>query len=395
MGHGRNDPRFFASLRMTLRNGSRARPWQTVKKRILILTASFGEGHNSAARGIRDGLARVAPEGTEVELRDLFAEAYGSINELVRKGYLALVNFAPGAWGAVYRWLERKKDFDTEFARFPRLKDHFAALLERFQPDVMTCTFPAYPNVLRQIQGPSTEYSRPCKIVVVITDSITINAVWYRCAADYFLVANQQSASVLRAAGIAAEKIKVFGFPVSPKFADSAGSNRVLPPSNSERRVLYMIHAATRGAPELAQRLADLGVDLTVTIGRADRLMPEIEAAVGDRAKVVGWTEDLPRMLHDSHLLIGKAGGATVQETIAAACPMIINYVVAGQEEGNAQLIVETNSGVIANSPREVIAQVKRAFADDAKQWREWSANVSRLSKPRAALDIAEFLLSI
>ena len=380
---------------MTLRNGSRARPWQTVKKRILILTASFGEGHNSAARGIRDGLARVAPEGTEVELRDLFAEAYGSINELVRKGYLALVNFAPGAWGAVYRWLERKKDFDTEFARFPRLKDHFAALLERFQPDVMTCTFPAYPNVLRQIQGPSTEYSRPCKIVVVITDSITINAVWYRCAADYFLVANQQSASVLRAAGIAAEKIKVFGFPVSPKFADSAGSNRVLPPSNSERRVLYMIHAATRGAPELAQRLADLGVDLTVTIGRADRLMPEIEAAVGDRAKVVGWTEDLPRMLHDSHLLIGKAGGATVQETIAAACPMIINYVVAGQEEGNARLIVETNSGVIANSPREVIAQVKRAFADDAKQWREWSANVSRLSKPRAALDIAQFLLSI
>ena len=366
-----------------------------MKKRILILTASFGEGHNSAARGIHDGLARVAPQGTEVELRDLFAEAYGPVNELVRKGYLALVNFAPGAWGAVYRWLERKGDFDTEFARFPRLKDHFAALLERFQPDVMTCTFPAYPNVLRQIQGRSAECSRSCKNVVVITDSITINAVWYRCAADYFLVANEQSASVLRAAGIATEKIKVSGFPVSPKFADSGGSNRVLPPSKSERRLLYMIHAGTRGAPELAQRLADLGVDLTVTIGRADRLMPEIEAAVGDRAKVVGWTDDLPRMLHDSHLLIGKAGGATVQETIAAACPMIINCVVSGQEEGNARLIVETNSGAIANSPREVIEQVQRAFADDAKQWREWSANISRLSKPRAAIDIADFLLSI
>jgi processive 1,2-diacylglycerol beta-glucosyltransferase len=366
-----------------------------VKKRILILTASFGEGHNSAARGIRDGLARVAPEGTEVELRDLFAEAYGPVNELVRKSYLALVNFAPSAWGAVYRWLERKKDFDTEFARFSRLEDHFAALLERFQPDVMTCTFPAYPNVLRQIQGRNAGCSRPCKIVVVITDSITINAVWYRCAADYFLVANDQSAAVLRAAGVAAEKIKVFGFPVSPKFADSARSNCVLPPINSERRVLYMIHAATRGAPELAQRLAELGVDLTVTIGRADRLMPEIEAAVGGKARVIGWTGDIPRMLHESHLLIGKAGGATVQETIAAACPMIINYVVAGQEEGNARLIVETNSGAIASSPRDVIAQVQRAFADDAKKWREWSANISKLSRPRAALDIAQFLLSL
>jgi processive 1,2-diacylglycerol beta-glucosyltransferase len=365
-----------------------------VNKRILILTASFGEGHNSAARGIRDGLARVAPEGTEVELRDLFAEAYGPVNELVRKSYLAVVNFVPGAWGAVYRWLDRKKDFDTEFARFSRLEDHFAVLLERFQPDVMTCTFPAYPNVLRKIQRLNAECSRPCKIVVVITDSITINAAWYRCAADYFVVANEQSASVLRSAGVASEKIKIFGFPVSPKFADSAGSNRVLPPGSSERRVLYMIHAATRGAPELAQRLADLGVGLTVTIGRADRLMPEIEAAVGDKAKVIGWTDELPRMLHESHLLIGKAGGATVQEAIAAACPMIINYVVAGQEEGNARLIVETNSGVIANSPREVIAQVQHAFADDAKQWHEWSANISKLSRPRAALDIAKFLLS-
>ncbi|TMP97607.1 MAG: UDP-N-acetylglucosamine--LPS N-acetylglucosamine transferase, partial [Verrucomicrobia bacterium] len=87
-------------------------------KRILILTASFGEGHNSAARGVRDGLARVAPEQSEVELRDLFAEAYGSVNKLVRKSYLALVNFAPGAWGAVYRWLDRKEDFDESFQRF-------------------------------------------------------------------------------------------------------------------------------------------------------------------------------------------------------------------------------------------------------------------------------------
>jgi processive 1,2-diacylglycerol beta-glucosyltransferase len=366
-----------------------------VKKRILILTASFGEGHNSAARGIRDGLARVAPEGTEVELHDLFADAYGPLNELVRKSYLAVVNFAPRAWGAVYRWLDRKKNFDEEFQRFSRLEQHFAALLERFQPDVVVCTFPAYPNVLRRIQNRNGGRSGSSKLVVVVTDSITINASWYRCSADYFSVGNEESAAVLRAAEIPQEKIKVFGFPVSPKFADAATLNRVSPPGNSDCRVLYMIHAATRGAPELAQRLAELGVDLTVTIGRADSLMAAIKSAVGEKAKVIGWTDDLPQMLHESHLLIGKAGGATVQETIAAGCPMIINYVVAGQEEGNARLIVETNSGVIANSPQEVVSQVQRAFADDARQWREWSANISKLSRPRAALDMAEFLLSL
>jgi hypothetical protein len=50
---------------------------------------------------------------------------------------------------------------------------------------------------------------------------------------------------------------------------------------------------------------------------------------------------------------------------------------------------------VIAHSPREVIAKVQRAFADDAKQWHEWAGNISKLSRPRAALDIADFLMSL
>jgi UDP-N-acetylglucosamine:LPS N-acetylglucosamine transferase len=365
-----------------------------MKKRILILTASFGEGHNSAARGVRDALARVAPDSAEVELRDLFAEAYGPVNELVRRSYLTLVNLAPRAWGAVYRWLDGQKDFDEEFSRFSRLKDHFAVLLERFQPDLVVCTFPAYSNVLRKIAAESPDRFRQCKIVVIVTDSITINAAWYRSAADYFVVANEQTASVLRAVGINPHKIKVFGFPVSPKFADFTGWNRAAPSDGSERRVLYMIHAATHGAPDLVRRLTELQIDLTVTIGRADRLRPAIQAALdGHQAKIVGWTDELPRLLNESHLLIGKAGGATVQETIAARCPMIINHVVAGQEEGNARLIIENNAGAIALSPGEVVAHVHRAFADDGKQWSEWLVNISNLSRPRAALDIAEFLL--
>jgi processive 1,2-diacylglycerol beta-glucosyltransferase len=361
------------------------------KKRILILSASFGEGHNSAARGIRDGLTRIAPQETEIELRDLFAEAYGPINELVRRSYLAVVNYMPAAWGAVYQWLDRKKDFEKEFRRFKRLNDHLAGVVERFRPHVVVSCFPAYPHVLQQILGSKGH----CKNIVAITDSITVNAVWFRGSGDFFLAPNEQSAAVLRTAGVAPEKIKTFGFPVSPKFADLT-KDRQLPSSDCQPRVLYMIHHATLGAPGLVRQLAGLGIDLTVTIGRAKKLRPAIEEAAGrSKTKIVGWTDDLPRMLRDSHLLIGKAGGATVQETIAAGCPMIINHVVAGQEEGNARLIVETNSGVVAGSRREVIAQVQHAFANDAKQWREWAGNISRLSRPRASLDIAEFLMSL
>lgn len=378
-------------------------------KKILILTVSFGEGHNAAARGIRDGLARVAPDA-HVEMHDLFAEAYGAFNELIRKAYLTLINRWPRSWGTVYRWLDRKTTTDRDLARyfFP-VRNRLAHLLARFRPDIVVSVFPPYPYLLTQILGAD----RWCKSVVVITDSITVNAIWYRCDADYFLVPNEQSAAVVRDGGIAPESIKTFGFPVSPKFADlaqepalSASRMGRQAPSENNRRILYVINAGTQKAPEVVNKILDLNVDLTVTVGRDEKLRNAIESVTqnrksrlrpgyGGRVDMVGWTDELPRILSESHILIGKAGGAMVQETIAARCPMIITHIVSGQEEGNARLIVETNSGVIALSPDEVIAQVQRAFADDAKLWREWEANISKLSRPRASLDIAEFLLSI
>jgi processive 1,2-diacylglycerol beta-glucosyltransferase len=358
-------------------------------KKILILTAGYGEGHNAAARGIRDGLARVAPDA-QVEMRDIFAESFGAFHDLVRKSYLGLINHWPRAWGYVYRWLDHKTDFDRSFARFVQTKKKLAEVLASFQPDVVASVFPAYPYLLNQVSAPNRSYRN----VVVVTDSITVNAIWYRSDADYFLVPNELSADVVRAAGIAPAKIKTFGFPVNPKFADLAPDRQLAP--GEKPRVLYMITAGTAKAPGLVSKLLDLDLALTVTVGRNEELRKEIQAtARGRKIDIVGWSDEVPRLLSEHHLLIGKAGGATVQETIAARCPMIINHVVSGQEEGNARLIVETNSGVIARSPAEVVAQVERAFADGARLWREWEANISRLSRPRASLDIAEFLLSI
>lgn len=358
-------------------------------KRILILTAGFGEGHNSAARGVRAGLARVAPK-VEVELRDLFPETFGAFNEIVRRTYLALINRWPKSWGYVYNWLDRKTDFDKRFQRFRRLRKNFGRLLDRFQPDVVVSTFPPYPYLLQQILG----NERRCKNIAVVTDSITVNAIWYRSSADYFIVANEQSAVVVRNGGVQPEKIKVFGFPVSPRFADFTKDRQS--PAEVMPRVLYVINAGTHRAPALVRKLLELDIQLTVTVGRDEKLRRAVEAAAGDhKIHIFGWTDELPRLLCENHVLIGKAGGATVQETIAAGCPMIISHIVSGQEEGNARLIVETNSGVIALSNDEIVAEVQRAFADDAKQWHKWSANISKLSRPRASLDIAEFLLSI
>ena len=234
-------------------------------KRILILTAGFGEGHNSAARGVRAGLARVAPK-IEVELRDLFPETFGAFNEMVRRTYLATINYWPKSWGYVYNWLNRIQDFDRRFQRFRGLKKNLGRLLDRFQPDVVVSTFPAYPFLLQQILG----NERRCKNVAIVTDSITVNAIWYRSPADYLLVANDQSATVIRDAAVPPEKIKVFGFPVSPRFVDFAKKQAVL--SHARPRVLYAINAGTGRAPSLVRSLLEFDVDLTVVMPMTRRL---------------------------------------------------------------------------------------------------------------------------
>src|SRR5206468_10608928 len=98
----------------------------------------------------------------------------------------------------------------------------------------------------------------------VITDSITVNEIWYRSGADYLCVPNVQSAEIVRAGGVTPERIKIFGFPVSPKFAEANRHRQS--PNESNPRVLYMINAGTRRAPALVKRLLDLDIDLTVTV---------------------------------------------------------------------------------------------------------------------------------
>ena len=365
-------------------------------KNILILTAGYGEGHNSAARGIRDGLRKIAPHDVHVELHDLFADTYGIVNDWVRILYMGMINRTPRVWGVIYRWLDRQTDFVGDFRIFFPLKSYLRRLLARLQPDVIVSVYPAYPHILDEMfsrGGPPQS-----KRVVVVTDSISVNAMWYQCSADYFLLPNEVSADVLLQAGVPAEKVKTLGFPVSPVFAQP-GEPRPEPSDENGRRVLYIINAANGSAPELVRRLAHLpDIQLTVTVGRNAGLKVSVEKirrTVTQEFETVAWSDELPRLLRANHLVISKAGGATVQEAMCAGCPIIVNHVIPGQEEGNARYIMETKSGTVALTHDAVMAAVQNVFANDAALWREWSTNISQLGKPTASLDIAKFLLSL
>ncbi len=361
-------------------------------KKILILTAGFGDGHNAAARNLRDAIEQ-ADEDARAEVLDLFADSYGAFNTLARKTYLGMVAYAPKLWGQFYSLLENPL-VEKQLGGFTRLQAVLEKILAQTQPDCVVSVYPVYGHVIKKIYA--SHHERPFRFITVVTDSITVNSAWFRVPCDYFCVANDATAEVLKQGGVAEDQIKVLGFPVSPVFADNSV---VLPEPIGEepRRVLYIINTGKKKAGKAIDRLLEIeDVHLTITAGRDPDLRAKLIERTRDqehRVKVLGWTNQLPELMMSHHLVISKAGGATVQEAIAARCPMIVNQVIPGQEEGNAELIQKFNLGAVVEKNKEVAEAVELAFEKRAALWSEWRKNLRKISRPDAAMKIAELVL--
>jgi processive 1,2-diacylglycerol beta-glucosyltransferase len=363
-------------------------------RKILLLTAGYGEGHNAAARGLQAAFQHLAPGAVEAQFHDLFATTYGAAHEQARRNYVTLINRAPRVWAAIYALLDRTPLLALTLPFLAALRRALAELIAREQPAALVSVYPVYAHLIARLYPAGRP--RPFAMHTVITDSITVNRVWLCDANDSLLVPNEDTARVLAGLGVPAAKVRTLGFPVHPRFALEK-IERPDPGAGVAPRVLYMVNSRPDLAPAIVRELLRIEpLQLTVTAGRDLALAARIEAVAREMGRTIelhGWTDQMPTLLRTHHLLIGKAGGATVQETVAACTPMLLTGVVPGQEEGNARLLFDNDCGRLAETPKALATAVKDSFADDAAQWRRWVANITRLSRPDAALRIAEFVL--
>src|SRR3954468_7183283 len=206
-------------------------------KKVLILTASFGEGHNTAARNIREAL-EMSSEEVVVEVLDLFASTYGVINTLLRKTHLQVVQKTPRLWGEIYKWLDHSSMLEGNLGSMTRLNNSLEDIVQEYQPDCIVSTYPAYGHAIRELYKDHAE--RPFRFITVITDSISVNSIWFKAPSDYYCVANELTAEVLRKAGVAPSQVKPLGFPVSPFFVDKTFPDESPPATPADARVFYI-----------------------------------------------------------------------------------------------------------------------------------------------------------
>ncbi|HZZ19231.1 MAG TPA: galactosyldiacylglycerol synthase [Opitutaceae bacterium] len=365
-----------------------------METRIIILTAAYGEGHNAAANALATAFNEEMPGSAKVI--DVFAQSNPWLNSVVRKAYLTAINRTPRLWKLIYALMDKPTLMNTGLWMLRAQYRTLQAVIEREKPSAICSSFPAYAAMLQSIRRKGL-----CNFphYNIVTDSISINSVWWRPGCDGWFVPNEDTAEVMREAGADAARIHVSGFPVTPFFRNNEGIvKRPSLANGAPPRVLYIINSGTHNAEETARMLlAEDEWEVTCTVGRDEKLRTTLLAAAADRrlkADILGWTDRIPELLMSHHVVVSKAGGATTQEAVAARCPMIVNQVVPGQEEGNCELLLRHEAGALATTPAAVLSTLKAAFADKGRGWSAWRAALGPMARPDAARTVALHVLA-
>jgi processive 1,2-diacylglycerol beta-glucosyltransferase len=359
--------------------------------KILILTASIGDGHNTAARNIRDAIQLESGGNVETLVADPYTRTNPVVNRLVQKGYTMAINKYPRAWKVVFDLLSKPGVVEGMGPMLSELKAGVQSMINEFQPDVITSTYPIFSYLVAKLRKKNSALTAP--LFTIVTDSTMINSAWYRHLCDGFIVTDHATANVLRHAKVPEHLIHTMGFPVSVGFEKLQPATHQ--PGEPWKIIFFPGGRASRAIGTL-KRLATIpNLRVTVVTGKRQGIFTSLQSAgLPENGELIGWTDNMPELMASHHLFVGKAGGATVQEAIAARLPFLVSHVVPGQEEGNIALIERTGIGALATgSPSRIGDVVEGAVAFDGTLWKAWRSNIEKIARPSASRDIARFLI--
>lgn len=367
--------------------------------RVLILSASAGDGHLSAARALEGAFL---DRGADVRVVDALDCAPRLFRLWFCGGYEGLVRHWKDLWGLLYRWSDRPS---LPYAVQTFMDDVFLARLDGLaaaeRPDWIICTqalpLPRLARLAKTGRSPA--------IAVVITDTHP-HRVWLRGNADrYFVPADcTRAAMEARRPGIG-RRTEVTGIPIHRAFAPTS---RRVPPAPLPNAHSILLAAGGIGAGPMAEALRSLmsvraRANVTVICGRnvhahrACRRMAEaLPTHEKSRLLVLGYVDQEVFAAHlaGADLLVGKPGGLTMAECLAVGTPMVVYapLLIPGQEEGNARFVREAKCGVVAADPEALRRKVEEILASPDELTRMRNA-AQALGRPYAAQTIADRVL--
>lgn len=363
--------------------------------------AAVGCGHGRAALAVRDALRVRGHSGTELFV-DALDHADRWFASVYRDGYLRAIRHAPRLMGMVYDRTDVPRHAGRGLvSMMDRLQDR---VLRRFRnhpglhaADAVVSTHFLTTALLGRMRREGT---LAVPLVTVVTDEHP-HAVWLHRGSDATCVASPAARHAAIAGGLDPARVAVTGIPVDPRL-DRIGAAAGLAGHRGDGSARVLVTGGGFGIGDIESTVAAIlgrvrSVRVTVVCGRnaaLERRMRSVEASRaavdgrGNALEVVGYTKEMHRYLGDADLLVGKPGGLTTAEAKAIGLPMVLLRPIPGQEERNAQALVECGAAVRAASPEDAAVAVERLLAEPSAL-RAMAGAAAANGRPLAAFDVA------
>ena len=318
---------------------------------LAIVYSPVGGGHKAAALALAE---TARGRGVSAEVLDLFEFAPAIVGSTYVATHLNWTGAAPDLYGRAYHGSNyRGGAFEPLRLKFDQLL--FGALLRRIDelgPRAIVATH----HLPLVVLGRAREKGRVLAPVTAVITDYTSHAVWAERGVDAFCVPSLFAHADIVRHRDDARSVFLTGIPVREAFERIAPVSS--PRAGEPLRVLCTSGGFGVGPMRrIVRSFAGVpGIELTVVCGAARSLVAEVErdaAEIGLRARVIGFERDMPARLAEAHVVVGKAGGLTVSETLTAGRPMIVVGAVPGNEKHNEAFVVGGGAGV-ASEPEDV-----------------------------------------
>ena len=374
------------------------------KPRVLLLSASSGAGHVRASQALEKAFA--ARGDCDVEHIDAIQHVSKLFQSAYDKAYISMVRRAPELMGVLYERTDQPWQHSRRRLALDRLNTApMIRLLKRAQPDLCVATHFLPAEIIAWLIAKRKLHAHNA---IVVTD-YDVHAMWLCRTVDRYYVAIDEAAEYLARIGVPREKLRVTGIPIDPLFAkpvDRAETRRTL--DLDPTATMILVSAGGYGIGPVEQLVNDLLAlqrpwQIIAIAGKAEKVRKRLEGISCSAGKLpggaprlvaVGFTPEMDKYMAAADLLVGKAGGLTTSEALARALPMALIEPIPGQEERNADHLLEAGAAIRCNNLPAAAWKIA-VLLDDAARLASMREAAGSMAKPNAAAIIAEDALRL
>jgi processive 1,2-diacylglycerol beta-glucosyltransferase len=369
-------------------------------KRVLLLSASVGNGHTIAAESLKQAF-EIKSLASEVRHEDVLKFTNPLFRRLYSKAYIDLINRAPELLGWMYDRADEPWKFEKRRLFFDKLNAApLIKMIRKYPPDWIVCTHFLASEIVSDLKR---DGKLSCPQAVVVTD-FDMHALWLCRNYEHYFVALDETKAYLETLGFPPEKITVSGIPIALVFNEKKSKEEMRRKYNLDAGMSTVILSLGGFGVGRVDRLLDAlrvirrPVQILAMCGRNEELKMRLEADFDEDAMVrimpVGYTKAMDDYMTASDLIVGKPGGLTTCEALAKGLVFVIVDPIPGQEERNSDHLLENGAAIRSNNPATLGYKIEQLL-DDPTRLQQMSKNALAFARPRAAMDIADRLAEI